>query len=84
MSLSPMLQDEAEDQKKNMQIRSHSVGAKSILGPRSLNVETAAGKVSRAVKSPYLLQILIFQHAIALTDCAPVATTVTAMKYHKG
>ncbi|KAA6425234.1 MAG: hypothetical protein FRX49_04729 [Trebouxia sp. A1-2] len=44
MSLSPMLQDEAEDQKKNMQIRSHSVGAKSILGPRSLNVETAAGQ----------------------------------------
>ncbi|KAL0052577.1 hypothetical protein WJX82_004191 [Trebouxia sp. C0006] len=44
MSLSPMLQDEEEDQKENMQIRSHSVGAKSILGPRSLNVESAVGQ----------------------------------------
>jgi hypothetical protein len=51
MSLSPMLQDEVEDQKENMQIRSYSVGAKSILGPRSLSVESAAGKSSGAVKS---------------------------------
>ncbi len=55
MSLSPMLQDEEEDQKENMQIRSHSVGAKKFLGPRSLNVESAAGKLSGAVKSPHLL-----------------------------
>ncbi|KAL0020441.1 hypothetical protein WJX77_003488 [Trebouxia sp. C0004] len=46
MSLSPMLQDEEEEQKESMQIRSHSVGAKSILGPRSLNVESAAGEPS--------------------------------------
>lgn len=57
MSLSPMLQDEEEDQKENMQIRSHSVGAKSVLGPRSLNVESAAGKLSGAVKSAHLLQM---------------------------
>ena len=50
MSLAPMLQDEEEDEKENMQIRSHSVGAKSILGPRSLNVESAAGEASGAVK----------------------------------
>ena len=60
MSLSPMLQDKEEDQKENMQIRSHSVGAKSILGPRSLNVESAVGKFSCTVKSPHLLQIYIF------------------------
>ena len=45
-----MLQDEAEDHKENMQIRSHSVGAKSILGLRSLNVQSAAGEASGAVK----------------------------------
>ena len=50
MSLSPLLQGEEEDEKETMQIRSHSVGAKSILGPRPLNVESAAGEASGAVK----------------------------------
>ena len=42
MSLTPMLHDKEKEQMGSVGMRSHSVGARSILGPRSLNLESAS------------------------------------------
>ncbi len=78
-----MLQDEEEDQKKNMQIRSHSVGAKRILGHRSLNVESAAGMFSGAVKSPHLLQIYILCSWFPTYYCIKIVGDVVGIARHQ-
>ena len=54
MSLSPMLQDEEEGGDGTLQIRSHSGIPRSILGPRHLNEESAAGTALPVIMGPML------------------------------
>ena len=54
MSLSPMLQDEEEGGDGTLQIRSHSGVARSIVKPRHLNEEAAAGTALPVTLGPML------------------------------